>query len=52
VALCHLQTEQLERRFGVSKTDVSGNGRPRAQKRSTPATHAAIDRGIRIQPVR
>lgn len=53
VALCHLQTDQLERRFGVRKTGVSGNGRPlRTQKRSTPGIHTTIERSNRIQPVR
>jgi crossover junction endodeoxyribonuclease RuvC len=52
VALCHLQTDQLERRFGVRKADLTGNGKPGAQKRSTPAGHVTIERGPRIQPQR
>jgi crossover junction endodeoxyribonuclease RuvC len=49
VALCHLQADQLERRFGVSKADVAGNGKPRPQKRSAPGAHVTMERGIRIQ---
>jgi len=52
VALCHLQTDQLERRFGVRKADLTGNARPRAQKQPTPASHTTVERGTRIQPDR
>ena len=52
VALCHLQTEQLERRFGVRKTDLARGGRARLQKQSVPAGHTTIERGVHIQPVR
>jgi len=52
VALCHLQTEQLERRFGVRKTDLARGGRARLQKQSAPSGHTTIERGVRIQPVR
>jgi crossover junction endodeoxyribonuclease RuvC len=52
VALCHLQTDQLELRFGVRKADLSSTGKPRAQKRSTPGAQTTIERNIRIQPDR
>jgi crossover junction endodeoxyribonuclease RuvC len=52
VALCHLQTDQLERRFGLRKADLARNGRPRAQKRSTHSGPAVIERALRIQPDR
>lgn len=52
VALCHLQTEQLERRFGVKKAELGGNGRTRAQKRSLSSGHVTSERGMRIQPER
>jgi crossover junction endodeoxyribonuclease RuvC len=52
VALCHIQAEQLERRFGVRRTDLTGQGRPRAQKPSTHAVNTAIERNVRIQPDR
>src|ERR1700757_1896050 len=50
VALCYIQTEQLERRFGVRRTDLTGPGRPRAQKPSTHAVNTTIERNVRIQP--
>jgi crossover junction endodeoxyribonuclease RuvC len=52
VALCHLQTDQLERRFGVRKLDLSTNARPKAPKRSASGVHATTERGLRIQPIR
>lgn len=52
VALCHLQTDQLERRFGVRKSDLAGSRKPRVQKQSRPAGHTTIERGVRIQPDR
>ncbi|MGB7844852.1 MAG: crossover junction endodeoxyribonuclease RuvC [Candidatus Acidiferrum sp.] len=52
VALCHLQTEQLERRFGVRKAELTRGARPGSQKQSAINGHATIERGIRIQPVR
>lgn len=48
VALCHLQADRLERRFGVNKTDLSGRGRPKAGKQPTLATPAPISRSIRV----
>ena len=44
VALCHMQTEQLERRFGVRKTDLTGNPGPRARSRAERASHIQTDR--------
>jgi len=55
VALCHLQADQLERRFGVSKATLSsGNGKPRTrpQPLANPQTQAPIPRHLRIQPHR
>lgn len=52
VALCHLQTEHLERRFGVRKTDLARSGRANVQKQSARSSNATIGRGVRIQPVR
>lgn len=49
VALCHLQNDQLERRFGVRKSDLAGNAKAKAPKNSTPTGHATIERGKRIQ---
>ena len=56
VALCHLQADQLERRFGVSKATLSsGHTKPRPrpqQPLATPQTQAATSRHLRIQPQR
>jgi crossover junction endodeoxyribonuclease RuvC len=52
VALCHLQTDQLERRFGVRAADLTGISRPPKQKRPGPNGRVTPERGIRIQPVR
>jgi crossover junction endodeoxyribonuclease RuvC len=49
VALCHLQADQLERRFGVRKTDLPS--RRTAQPRPH-STQAPAPRNLRIQPVR
>lgn len=49
VALCHLQTDQLERRFGVRKADLAGSGRSRTQKPSTLSVSSAIERTMRFQ---
>jgi len=46
VALCHLQSDQLERRFGVRKADLVGSRKSRTQKQSTPAGHATIERSM------
>jgi crossover junction endodeoxyribonuclease RuvC len=39
VALCHLQMDQLERRFGVRAKDIHGNGKPKTQKRQSVGLH-------------
>ncbi len=52
VALCHLQTDLLERRFGVRKADLTGHGRSSTEKPSTRAVSTTIGRSMRIQPDR
>ncbi|MGB9432037.1 MAG: crossover junction endodeoxyribonuclease RuvC [Candidatus Acidiferrum sp.] len=52
VALCHLQTDQLERRFGVRKADVARSRKSRTRKLPSPDFHSAIERSFRIQPNR
>jgi crossover junction endodeoxyribonuclease RuvC len=52
VALCHLQNDQLERRFGVRKTDLLGNAKRKSPKNPAPTGRATIQRGMRIQTVR
>ena len=49
VALCHMQTEQLERRFGVRKTELAGNVRPRVRSRAAGAGFGTAERALRIQ---
>jgi len=52
VALCHLQTDQLERRFGVSKADAARSGKQRLPRRSAPGNQAPIGHVVRIQTER
>jgi crossover junction endodeoxyribonuclease RuvC len=52
VALCHLQTDRLERRFGVKKSDLAGNSRSGTPKRSTPGDSTRGGLGVRVQPSR
>ena len=52
VAFCHIQADQLERRFGVRKRELTGSGRQRAQRQSTYVGHTTIDRNLRIRPDR
>ena len=49
VALCHLQADQLEKRFGVRKAELAGSLRQKARKPSAQNAHATIERGARIQ---
>jgi crossover junction endodeoxyribonuclease RuvC len=51
VALCHLQADQLEQRFGVRKADLPTNGNSRTRPPS-PARQSAAPRNLRVQPVR
>jgi crossover junction endodeoxyribonuclease RuvC len=48
VALCHLQIEQLERRFGVPHSEPS-NGRNRTRQNAPSLKHVAVARNSRIQ---
>jgi crossover junction endodeoxyribonuclease RuvC len=52
VALCHLQADQLERRFGIRKADLTGNAKPKIQKRIAPAGQLVVGRNVRLQPER
>lgn len=49
VALCHLQTECLERRFGVRKTDLTARTKPKLQNQQAGPARATIVRVLRIQ---
>lgn len=54
VALCHLQAEELERRFGMRKAEVASNRKPRKAPATAgnrePETHPA--RNLRLPSVR
>jgi crossover junction endodeoxyribonuclease RuvC len=52
VALCHLQTERLERRFGVQKTDLARKAGTRLRGRVTGAAQTRIERALPAQPMR
>jgi crossover junction endodeoxyribonuclease RuvC len=53
VALCHLQTEQLERRFGVTKGDLARKpARPRVQVPSATNSSTVPTRNLRMQSER
>jgi crossover junction endodeoxyribonuclease RuvC len=49
VALCHLQSDQLERRFGVTAPDLAIHERAKAKKRSGIGVQLEVRRGSRIQ---
>jgi crossover junction endodeoxyribonuclease RuvC len=48
VALCHLQTYQLEQRFGVKKQEVTGGGKAALRRSSSLNRSAPTTSGIRI----
>jgi len=55
VALCHLQADQLERRFSVRKSDLPAANRKSSARLSSlasPASQAPASRNLRIQPPR
>jgi crossover junction endodeoxyribonuclease RuvC len=54
VALCHLQAEELEQRFGVRKADLSGNGKTRKSFVPVAGSRTQVHptRNLRIPPVR
>jgi crossover junction endodeoxyribonuclease RuvC len=54
VALCHLQSDHLERRFGVRKNDLSSNGQSLTalSPRRNAQSQVAVSRTPRIQSVR
>jgi len=52
VAICHLQADQLGRRFGVRKADMARSRKSRTRKLPSPDFPSAIERTFRIQPYR
>ena len=49
VALCHLQADQLERRFGIPRSALPSNGRNRTSPNPPALAHAPVSRNSRIQ---
>ena len=49
VALCHLQTDRLERQFGLTKPDGANGSRQKIQKRPKVVDRVTIQSGMRIQ---
>jgi crossover junction endodeoxyribonuclease RuvC len=52
VALCHIQSEQFEWRFGISKSAVAAKSARRLNVRGIAAHNATPNRGAGIQPSR
>jgi len=52
VALCDLQAEQMERRFGVRRENEPASTKTRSRVQANGAGHATPARGARIQPNR
>lgn len=48
VALCHLQTDGLEQRFGVRKSELARNPKQHAPKRLMPQRRVTLDSRIRV----
>ena len=49
VALCHIQREQLERRFGLPRVEAGNRNTQRPGEAATPTTRATQDPGLNIQ---
>jgi crossover junction endodeoxyribonuclease RuvC len=49
VALCHMQTDRLERRFGVRRSDLARNAKPQERVQPARTSHATTERSVRIQ---
>jgi crossover junction endodeoxyribonuclease RuvC len=49
VAICHLTTDEFEKRFGVSKRDVTADKRNKKQRRPLGADRRTAEHGIHIQ---
>lgn len=49
VALCHLQADQLERRFGIPRSALPSNGRNRTRPNPPALAQAPVSRNLRIQ---
>ena len=48
VALCHLQTDRLEQRFGVRKSELARPGKQRAPKQLIPGRRVTLESRMRI----
>jgi len=49
VALCHLQTDEFEKRFGVSKSETGAAKKNKKQRRLAGSNHPTTGRGIYSQ---
>jgi crossover junction endodeoxyribonuclease RuvC len=47
VALCHLQTERLEQRFGVRKSELARHSKQRAPKQLMPGRQVSLESRMR-----
>ena len=52
VALCCLQADQTEKRFGLQRENGARIAKPRARNQANGAGYATLGRGARIQPNR
>ena len=52
VALCYLEAERIEKRFGLERESESARARPRSRNQVNGAKHATPVSGARIQPNR
>jgi len=52
VALCHMQAEQFEERFGVGRPDLAENAGPRMRGRAGRPSHATSEHSPNVQPDR
>jgi crossover junction endodeoxyribonuclease RuvC len=49
VALCHLQADEFDRRFGISKREAFPNKKTKKQRRVADSDHPTMGHGICIQ---
>jgi crossover junction endodeoxyribonuclease RuvC len=52
VALCYLEAERIEKRFGLERESESARARPRSRNQTNGTGHTTPVRGARIQPNR
>ena len=52
VALCYLEADRMEKRFGLQRESETARAKPRSRNQANGAGHATPVRGARIQPNR